>query len=302
MEPDNHTKLKPVIRICDFFSGTHSWTHPWIEWGEAHGYEVRVFSIDNNQAYSQDTTVIMDFMELNAEMIREHLGGNPDLILASPPCTAFSVASIGTHWTGGRRAYIPATEFAKLSLKLIEKLFQLIDELEPRFYWIENPRGVLRKLKVMERENLSRTTVWYCQYGSTLGVKRAKPTDLWGVWPDTWTPRAPCKNGNPDCDHVRAPRGAKTGTQGLSGNKARSMIPTELTGEIQEAVALAMFPELQLAQCVDTFPAPAGTVCDQPGCDFKAVQESTWKYWTEDGWILAGRYSCVYCMNKEGMK
>ena len=41
-----------------------------------------------------------------------------------------------------------------------------------------------------------------------------------------------CKNGDP-C-HVRAPRGAKTGTQGLKGSKERSVIPPELCRHIVE--------------------------------------------------------------------
>jgi hypothetical protein len=41
-----------------------------------------------------------------------------------------------------------------------------------------------------------------------------------------------CKNGDP-C-HVSAPRGAKTGTQGLKGSKERSVIPAELCEHIVE--------------------------------------------------------------------
>jgi hypothetical protein len=37
----------------------------------------------------------------------------PDMIWASPPCTGFSVPSLGHHWTGGNKAYIPKTETAK---------------------------------------------------------------------------------------------------------------------------------------------------------------------------------------------
>ena len=39
-----------------------------------------------------------------------------------------------------------------------------------------------------------------------------------------------CKNGDP-C-HARAPRGAKTGTQGLKGSKERSVIPSMLCEHI----------------------------------------------------------------------
>ena len=72
-----------------------------------------------------------------------------------------------------------------------------------------------------------RHTVWYCKYGDS----RAKPTDIWTNC-YLWKPREQCKNGNPECNHIRAPRGAKTGTQGLKGNMERSLIPKELCEEI----------------------------------------------------------------------
>ena len=64
-----------------------------------------------------------------------------------------------------------------------------------------------------------RNTVTYCQYGDT----RMKPTDIWSN--TQWVSKPICKNGAP-C-HVRAPRGAKTGTQGLDGAIERSRIPKQ---------------------------------------------------------------------------
>ena len=94
--------------------------------------------------------------------------------------------------------------------------------------WLmENPRGMLRKLKVVE--GIQRRTITYCQYGD----ERMKPTDLWGYVPG-WIPREPCKNGQP-C-HIAAPRGSKTGTQGLKGAKDRSRVPYDLGQEILEAI------------------------------------------------------------------
>jgi hypothetical protein len=85
----------------------------------------------------------------------------------------------------------------------------------------------LRKLPVVE--GLPRTTVSYCTYGDS----RMKPTDLWGIVPN-WTPRTMCKNGMP-C-HEAAPRGAKTGTQGLKGARERSRVPYALGKEILDSI------------------------------------------------------------------
>ena len=205
--------------VFDFFSGTGSSTKAF----EDAGHTVYKFELDD----SFEATEHADIMNLTAEYLLTKYG-QPDFIWASPPCTAFSVASIGHHWTGGARAYIPKTEFAKLSQELVAHTVKLIKELNPTKGWlVENPRGVLRKLPVVQ--GLPRRTVTYCQYGDS----RMKPTDLWGEVAN-WKPRAMCKNGQP-C-HEPAPRGARTGTQGLKGAKDRSRVPYDLGKEILNAL------------------------------------------------------------------
>jgi len=71
-------------------------------------------------------------------------------------------------------------------------------------------------------------TVTYCQYGDT----RMKPTDIFTNIPNWQCKR--CKNGSP-C-HEPAPRGSKTGTQGLKNVKLRGVIPPKLFHEIFDCI------------------------------------------------------------------
>lgn len=159
----------------------------------------------------------------------------PDVIWASPPCTGFSVAAISHHWDGGKGAYIPGSDTSRLGIRLVLQTLSLIEYykiLNPDLLWyIENPRGVLRKMSFMHDLPI-RHTVTYCQYGDN----RMKPTDIW-TNDYNWEPRPMCKNGDP-C-HVAAPRGSKTGTQGLKSNHERSKIPQDLCNEVLES-ALAV--------------------------------------------------------------
>jgi hypothetical protein len=147
----------------------------------------------------------------------------PDIIWASCPCTAFSVAAIGKNWTKVGDDYIPKNPRAEFGLKLVQKTLEIIEHFNPTYFFIENPRGMLRKMPIMA--DLPRQGVTYCQYGDT----RMKPTDIW-TNSTKWIPRPMCKNGDP-C-HVAAPRGSKTGTQGLKGAYERSKIPEDLCFEI----------------------------------------------------------------------
>jgi hypothetical protein len=206
--------------VFDFFAGTGSSTRAFADAGH------RVITFELDPQFEASHTI--DIMDLEAGELFDWYG-QPDFVWASPPCTAFSVASMGYHWTGGSGAYIPKTEAATYNQGLVWKTRHLIHELQPmRGYLIENPRGMLRKLNPVQ--GLPRHTITYCQYGDD----RMKPTDLWGEVPG-WQPRPMCKNGDP-C-HTPAPRGSKTGTQGRTSAKERSMIPYELGKDILEAIS-----------------------------------------------------------------
>lgn len=210
--------------VFDFFAGTKSSTKAFEDAGHT------VISFDNDPQF--DVTVQADVSMLTADALIARFG-QPDFVWASPPCTAFSVASIGHHWTPERE---PKTYSAVKSMELVGYTRELLQNLNPRHgFVIENPRGMLRKLPMLE--GLTRWTVTYCQYGDT----RMKPTDLW-TNVTTWLPRVPCSNGSP-C-HEAAPRGARTGTQGRDGAKLRSMVPYELGAEILEALESTMEGQL----------------------------------------------------------
>jgi hypothetical protein len=147
---------------------------------------------------------------------------NVDILWASPPCQGFSVAAIGKNWNHDNT---PKTDSARLGVELVQTTLDLIEEIKPTWYFIENPRGKLRKLGLLN--HLIHHQVSYCQYGDT----RMKPTDIWTNAP-WWKPRPICKNGAP-C-HESAPRGARTGTQGIDGAKDRGRIPNALFREIFE--------------------------------------------------------------------
>ena len=209
------------MKVLELFAGSRSIGKA----AESLGYEV--YSSDLNEFEGIDYPI--DILEFDTSKVPF----KPDIIWASPPCTYFSVASIGKHWN---KDHTPKTEQAIFGVKVVSKTIQIIKELNPKYWYLENPRGKLRKLDIVKA--LPRTTVWYCTYGD----RRAKPTDIWtnnlrSVFnPDGWQPRPECFNGNKNCHHESAPRGSRTGTQGLKGNYERSKIPNELCLDILKAI------------------------------------------------------------------
>ena len=207
------------MKVLELFAGTRSIGKAF----EAKGHQV--FSIEWDESFD-GIDMYEDVLKVTSNQIIE-LFGHPDVIWASPDCSTYSVAAISHHrrkneLTGNLD---PITEYAIFCDKVNQHVLELIKELHPKYWFIENPRGGLRTMSWMQ--GLPRYTVTYCQYGE----ERMKPTDIWTNHPAPKF-RPPCKNGDP-C-HVRAPRGAKTGTQGIAGAKQRAIIPTELCKHIVE--------------------------------------------------------------------
>jgi site-specific DNA-cytosine methylase len=201
------------MKILELFSGSRSFSKVAEEFGHD------VFCVDIKQfPYTDYIVDVLDFDFAKVPFI-------PDIIWASPPCTTFSIASCYHHWTKERQ---PKTDAAKNGIEIVKKTLEILKHFNPKYFYIENPRGLLRKMDFMQTEGI-RHTVTYCQYGD----KRMKPTDIW-TNNFNWIPKPMCKNGMP-C-HESAPRGSKTGTQGLKDSFERSKVPYELCKEILKSL------------------------------------------------------------------
>jgi hypothetical protein len=203
------------MKVLDLFSGLGGWSQPAIDAGD------EVCRVELETHLPAD--IYADVRDVHAA----DLPWVPDLILASPPCEAFSVMNIGKNWYHDGT---PKTDKARLGIELVEAARRIIAECGSPLWLIENPRDKLRVLPVMA--GVGRRTVTYCQYGE----KRMKPTDLFSDhWPEGLVLAEPCRNGDP-C-HVRAPRGSTTGTQGSFGGNywEKSRIPYPLAKVVTDA-------------------------------------------------------------------
>lgn len=117
---------------------------------------------------------------------------------------------------------MPKHKRAEDALKMLEYTIKLIYSLEPKYIFIENPCGAMRKQDIMQQFNINRVT--YCQYGDT----RMKPTDIFTNTDIMLKPA--CHKG--DSCHESAPRGSHTsGTQALP-LLDRSKVPPQLCEDI----------------------------------------------------------------------
>ena len=113
-----------------------------------------VLTVDNEKKFKPD--IVADISELSlitAEPV--------DLLWASPPCTEFSAMSM--PWSRAKRGGAPP------GLELVDAAVCLVDELQPRWWVIENVRGARPYLKHLPF------------------IGHAGPVYLWGEMPDGYT-------------------------------------------------------------------------------------------------------------------
>ncbi len=206
------------MRVLELFAGTRSIGKAF----EKHGHEV--YSIEWNKDF-ENIDWYEDIGKITAQDIIDRFG-HPDVIWASPDCTSYSLAAISHHRVKNKETgnLDPITDYAKFCDKVNAHVIDLIHELNPKYFFIENPRGGLCNMTFMQ--GIPKYLVTYCQYGDT----RMKPTHIFTNYPNPQFKH--CKNGDP-C-HEKAPRGSRTGTQGIKGSVDRSKIPDKLCEYIVE--------------------------------------------------------------------
>jgi len=195
--------------VLDLFCGTKSLKTVI----EKIGYEY--IGLDIEEKFNPD--ICIDFLEWDYKSIV------PDILWASPDCAVYSMLGGGRHFGKDRE---PKTEKAKIQLKLLKKLKECINYylcVNPNLiFFIENPTArMVWFINEYPRYDLS-----YCKYG----FNRMKPTTIWTNKPN-FVPKK-CKNSNPDCHHLKTPRGCRThGTQAINKTE-RYKVPIDLLTEL----------------------------------------------------------------------
>lgn len=242
--------LKPkVLYVC---SGTESSVAAFIEAG------CEVFSIDYNASFSP--SLVADIIKIDPESL-----GVYDIVIFTPPCEKFSIASNNKgFWVKdpGSGIITPTNPKSDMAVAIVQAGLDIIKNQQERnpnhLYFIENPRGKMRHISIMQ--NYHRDELCYCKYGDV----RMKPTDIWHN-SKVWFPRPMCKpnhdenkvtlinglewvlndNGKPDHQRAQRPINRKdkttqAGTFGIKTYADRSRWPYQLSYDIYNAVIREM--------------------------------------------------------------
>jgi len=207
--------MKRQLKIVELFAGTQSCSKVARKLGH------KTWTTDWNKDFCCDLTGDILKEEIQNQIMEQVKGA--DIVWMSPECAKWSLSAGNTYWTKYR---MPKREDVYESIKMMLFCRFVADYCvkHNKIFFIENPNG--RAVWILDNQYLKRC--WYCQYGDI----RAKPTNIWTNLKN-WIPKT-CHNGNKNCHHEPAPRGSKTGTQGLKGSAERSRIPSGLFMEIFE--------------------------------------------------------------------
>lgn len=244
-----------ALRVLDVYAGRGGLHKGFLQRGHD------VVSLDNDEEGPFGCTLTMDAMAFAEDPLR-HLrtvrpdGWLPDVILGGPPCNNFSVLQIGRHWHPPP-THAPKTPEARLAVRLVEAFLAIVQAIQaerarvglpPAWWWMENPRAKLRKLRV--GKGMRRATITYCQYAEPGELRSQKPTDLWGNWPPSWKPRPACKP-MAAC-HVAAPAGSRTpgSVQGTTGPGASAL-------RAEAPLSLSLYPSQSHVRTPRRRPAPS---------------------------------------------
>jgi len=162
-------------RILELFCGTKSVGNVFKD----AGYDV--ISLDYNKKF--DATHIEDILNWNYQQYSQ---GYFDVIWASPDCTTWSIATAGKYRTKASIFGLDNEnqEKATLGNNMVLKVIEIISYFQPKTWFIENPRGLLRWFPLLQQYikdvDANMNLVFYANYNNW-GFP--KPTNIWSNLP-----------------------------------------------------------------------------------------------------------------------
>ena len=127
------------MKVLELFAGTRSIGKAF----EKRGHQV--FSVEWDKKF-ENIDLYEDIYKITPQDIIDKFG-YPDVVWASPDCSSYSVAAISKHRrknpdTGNLD---PTSDYAKYCDLVNQHVLRLIKELNPKYWFIENPRGGVAK-------------------------------------------------------------------------------------------------------------------------------------------------------------
>ncbi len=197
------------MNVLDLFCGTKSLRPIVLEKGW------KYTGLDKEEKFNPE--ICIDFLEWDYKS----LNFIPDILWISPDCSVYSMASGSKSFNKLKQ---PVSDKAKLHLKILDKVKECLKyflDINPNLkYFIENPTARM----VWFMNEYPRYDISYCKYG----FDRMKPTTIW-TNVEGFIPKK-CKR-NEKCNHIKAPRGSRTGTQGVPKSE-RYKVPPNLINEL----------------------------------------------------------------------
>jgi len=208
-------------RVLDLFCGLGGFSQAFVE-----SERWAVTTVDIEERFDPD--IQADVFDLRPSDFDSEF----DVVLASPPCTAFSMAASRYEKVVDGE---PQTNDAADAVALVYHTLGLARGLSPGFWVLENPKGYLRQVI-----GDPTATVTYCQYGE----RYMKPTDLWGDHPPMsyrrCTTGSGCHETNTDGEH-----GGLGNCDVMGRDPAeRAKVPYELSETIRDACERALDGEV----------------------------------------------------------
>jgi site-specific DNA-cytosine methylase len=195
------------MKLLELFSGNKSVSKVFKEKQP----DVEIVSLDIEQKFKPD--VCIDILNWDYKIYPPN---HFDVLWASPDCRSWSIAAHGLHRTK-LPEIAPKTEIAEIGEKLVLKTLEIIEYFKPKYWFIENPRGLLRHFPVMK-------TLPHCHlvYYSNHGFPYHKATNIWSnifLWDNEKKPNVQVEKNYIEKHHSK-----------------RSLIPPKLIENIIEKI------------------------------------------------------------------